>query len=465
MTRGGLVHARRALRRGLLGALLCAAGAAGAEGALPNRYCPVQPKKLASARFSAVYEGRKVHFCCRDCLEAFTATPQAFLANLPPAPATGGLLGHDHPPGWRPPGSEAPGEGDGDGATAPAGTAARRPSHSHHAITVLERYRWPAAALVPVLAFVLARSVRRRGGIAALREELSRGLRLLRRPAVLVALAQLLVIAALVVALDRTRFRLAYVEDRLQRAEASVAQARLLDRIHYATFSDFGSPPVPVRAPGPPRLRATFYRGNDEREASLFNGGHYRTATFHVAVRAGDGRDAEPGEDLSGQPVFVRLEIERGPNTPDFFWLPERMETMYLTREADPFLGAKGPAPDRVALRALEPLRRWEGLYPLGAAPSGDATWSGIVYVREHLGKGARFHYGLAYSLDFRGGRLTRGSDLSMGALYRTRKVVPTRLPLSEWFSHEPIPVLPAERDADLDTLRGEVDTGLGPPQ
>ena len=40
-----------------------------------------------------------------------------------------------------------------------------------------------------------------------------------------------------------------------------------------------------------------------------------------------------------------------------------------------------------------------------------------------------------------------------MGALYRTRKFPTWRVPMSEWFSHEPIPVLPGENTTDPELL------------
>ena len=176
-------------------------------------------------------------------------------------------------------------------------------------------------------------------------------------------------------------------------------------------------------------------------------------------------------------PIHLRVEVERGPNTPDFFWIAPRMATMFLTREPEPALGAKRPVPDRVGLVAVVPMQRWEAVYPLGplrangsgsakdsTAASGDSRLTGIVYLREQMDGGARFHYGIPYDLRVRGGRVAPESDLWMGALYRTRKVSLANLPAREWFSHEPIPVLPVAREVDASTLRDELDSGTNRP-
>ena len=72
------------------------------------------------------------------------------------------------------------------------------------------------------------------------------------------------------------------------------------------------------------------------------------------------------------------------------------------------------------------------------------------------LGKrrgGSRFHYGIRYQIEIEEGTLASSSDVYMGALYRTRKFPAWRLPMSEWFSHKPIPVLPGENTDDPELL------------
>jgi hypothetical protein len=112
-------------------------------------------------------------------------------------------------------------------------------------------------------------------------------------------------------------------------------------------------------------------------------------------------------------------------------------------------------------------MHEWEACYPIGKISSPEPSIkSGIIYVAQKrymddmLGRsrrrmiGARFHYAIQYRLCFRNGQITRESDIWMGALYRTRNFPAWRLPLSEWFSHEPIPVLPG-KDTDDPKLLG----------
>lgn len=103
-------------------------------------------------------------------------------------------------------------------------------------------------------------------------------------------------------------------------------------------------------------------------------------------------------------------------------------------------------------------MARWRLTYPIGSVdPEGAALKKGIVYIAEDIFKdgtvlGARFHHAIQYDLAFEDGVVATASDIWMGALYRTRKVRQPLIPLSEWFSHEPIPELtrPGTKDSDL---------------
>ncbi|MEZ6126966.1 MAG: hypothetical protein R3C49_27935 [Planctomycetaceae bacterium] len=253
---------------------------------------------------------------------------------------------------------------------------------------------------------------------------------------------------------------------------SQLSDLRLEDELHFATFHDFGFPPTPRRPPVPNRLTSSYYRGNDERSPKLFNNGNYRTGTFHVSLCDTDGKELQHGDHVNG-PLFVRFEIVRPPFTPDFLYDPEMMSTMFLTAKAEKFLGRSEPVPDAVELTAVEPMQRWVALFPV---PEGHACCNGgrrlgTVYVCERLladswlpfsspyQKGARYHYGLHFDLTISDGVLQDSSDLYMGALYRTRKLPTWRVPMTEWFSHEPIPELPGENVTDPELL------GLGEHQ
>ncbi len=241
-----------------------------------------------------------------------------------------------------------------------------------------------------------------------------------------------------------------------------IASTALAEEIHFATFYDFGTPPVPERpADLENRLSGSYYRGNDERSPRLFNEGNYRTATFHIQLVDAQGTPLVAGDDISDREVFLNLDIDRPPFTPDFLYLPRVMETMFLTRKSEIFLGRDGPVEDAVMLETVEPMQRWNARFSLGKISCCSKELRGVVYVceqrfykphwwssSEQVG-GARMHYGIRYDLATEDGRLTDASDMYMGALYRTRKFPKWKVPMSEWFSHEPIPELPGPNVED----------------
>lgn len=248
--------------------------------------------------------------------------------------------------------------------------------------------------------------------------------------------------------------------------QAQIHSVKLEDEIHFATFYDFGYPPVPKRPQKPVAVSGSYYRGNDERSPKLFNNGNYRTAAFHVSLCDAAGSVVQPGDDVRDRNLFLRFQIDRPAFTPDFLYEPKMMGTMFLTEQCDRFLGRHQPVPDAVYLTETEPMQHWEACFPIAAAGSCcETNRKGTVYVCEEyyyqpqlsfLPKrrgGSRFHYGVRYDLKIQDGVLQPESDVYMGALYRTRKLPAWRVPMTEWFSHEPIPELPGENVDDPELL------------
>jgi YHS domain-containing protein len=402
--------------------ILLLLGPASAE-PLPNTSCPVQPDEEALEEHVVEYAGKKIYFCCERCVAKFLRDPKAYLARVPQL--AGVAVAQAPPP-----------------VVATIRETARLPAQRRTFVERLEEepilVGTAGAVLITFLVTVLLR--RRFPGAA-------------RPGARIAAMALVLAGGAVVYAVDKTADR-----ERAAGAERDLREqlrlAQIKDSIHFATFHDFGMPPIPAKPPLPAQVVATYYRGNDERNPKLFNNGNYRTSTFQLSLESG-GAPLTAGGVASGH-VSVRFEIQRAPFTPDFFFDDSQMNRIFLTRESDPYMGMHAPVPDRVPLTVAERLQRWVATYDLGQVPaSGPAQLDGIVYVcEEHPGggrpmEGARFHYGLQYALKFQDGKLVDGSDLWMGALYRTRKVLQWRLPLHEWFSYEPIPVLPAKNVDD----------------
>lgn len=420
----------------------------------PNAQCPVMTAEKADLRFSARYGGRTLYFCCERCIREFQESPGRFVQGeaLHPArilespllfPAGVGLLGGVLLLFRRRRGAWAAGCGALTTAlTAAAFTAAvdrlieTRGPFGVNLVSALG-LRLYVYALVPglLVAFLAIREGRMSGMVGALR----------RHPLISAAAAAAILLPA---AWAWSRYR-------------TLIKAARIDDIHHTTFDDYGRPPVPA-APARKALGGVWYRGNDERDAKLFNGGNYRTCTFTLRLESSDGSALGVGSRSSETTLWISLDIERPANTKDGLYVPAIIERCFLTRESDPFMGSGGPIPDRVPLETLKPLWRWRGRYPLARQD----TLQGIVYVCEeqsvnaqifHLGKldpfheegvprmimgGARFHYGIQYDLRFRGGVLQDDSALWMGALYRTRKYTRNELPYEQWFSEAPIPVV-----------------------
>lgn len=232
---------------------------------------------------------------------------------------------------------------------------------------------------------------------------------------------------------------------------------RLEDNMHFVTFHEFGDPPVPTRPPVKKGLAGTCYRGNETPDPDLWNGGHYRTGTFRVALCDLDGRELKPGDPVSGRNLFIKLELERAPFTPDSLYDPTAISRMFLTGQCEKFLGRSTPVADRVDLTEVEPKERWEARFPIGE-PSGRLDEKrGVIYVceeyhglahgwtTEESRLGSRFRYGIVYEVIAEGGDLSAESDLYMGAVYRPRTCPAWKVPMDHWFSHEPIPELPHE--------------------
>ena len=246
------------------------------------------------------------------------------------------------------------------------------------------------------------------------------------------------------------------------RAREELKRRDRIELIHWSTVHDFGMPPRPRHPPFAARVDGTYWRGNDERNPKLFNGGLYRTSVFHVKLRLPGGETLGHGGAAGGVAPELVYEIERAPHTPDFFWSDEIMGSIFVSRRSGYFVGSpEEPATDAVRLEALEPRQRWEAAYRLEKVPATGAFRDrGVLYVFEEVYEkdaasgaetmiGGRYHYGIEYDLRYQDGVLQPESDLWMGFLYRTRKAGLNKIWPDEWFSHEPLPVIPAPQGLD----------------
>lgn len=379
------------------------AGSVLADGPV-NVQCPVQPEETVVEGLSLHYGKHEIGFCCEHCQGLFLDDPEAYLGELPPAVAEAVRAVH---------------------SPQPEGFDLRQ----HSDLVLLG-----VLLLLAVLAW-------RRDSEAGRRWALG-----------LMAIG-LLFVAGL------SWWRAETLSDELESTSRELELERWKALIHNNTYYDFGDPPRPVRPPVEPRLEATFYRGNDERNERLFNGGNYLTSYLDLAIVDDGGQPIEYGQDVEKTPLALRFQIRRGPNTPDFFWSDEILGSIFLTANGDPFLGYEAPVADRRDLETLEPMARWQAHYPLGRIfGRGEEQIETVIYVADawlENGRmiGASFHYGIEVRLAFVDGVVQPASEVYMGALFRPRKSPLWRVPPEEWLSHEPLLPLPEPQGDDPETL------------
>ena len=222
------------------------------------------------------------------------------------------------------------------------------------------------------------------------------------------------------------------------------------------TNSIYGSPPRPFRPDHPKQVAGTYYRGNCERNAELFNNGNYLTAIFRVSLCNSEHAQISVGDPLPTDGILLRLEIERRPGTTDFLYSEDLMASVFLSShfyDDRPTMLADQPA----QLESLEEGRRWVAFVPLGT-PDAMGNLQGLIYVYTgHVDKvtnSARgtIYYGISYDLKFADGKLTADSDLwmnSFGNSVFADPVPPGKLPYKEWFYYRPMPVITGENSKD----------------
>ena len=140
-----------------------------------------------------------------------------------------------------------------------------------------------------------------------------------------------------------------------QQAELKAAQTQL-DRykeidiendVHYATFINYGFPPRPRPSNKPNSLSAVYYRGNDERTDTMFNGGQYLTVTFELQLETEDGQPIEFGQSLGDQKPWLAIRFIRAADTSAGYYTREYMSRMHLSMKAERALGRDRPVEDR----------------------------------------------------------------------------------------------------------------------
>ncbi|MCH2123592.1 MAG: hypothetical protein MK165_02290 [Pirellulaceae bacterium] len=210
----------------------------------------------------------------------------------------------------------------------------------------------------------------------------------------------------------------------------------------------------------PPKLKMTYYRGNDERSPHLFNGGNYRTANLHIGLCDAKKNELAIGNKIQGTGFYVRLDVERAQNASPALFKPQIIDLVFISEHhsgveiAD--VGSKV-----TRLETLETGEQWIAYHPLTLPPSdGTFTLEQEVYIyRGRILQNAfeaAYQYVIGIKLHVKNGVIVEPSEIWMAALLYPGNVVVMpkgKLPLGEWFDSRPILEIEGEHTSDPELL------------
>jgi hypothetical protein len=243
-----------------------------------------------------------------------------------------------------------------------------------------------------------------------------------------------------------------YYQDQATTADREIAalQARLR-RYEMLPDESVATETRAVRPNHPPRLGGEYYRGNDERSASLFNGGFYRTATMRVALCDNDRRELHWNDAVTGSQFLVRFQVEQSPFTTPLLFNDAVWSDTFLS-DVPP--GGPVDDPDEQLVRFTSIAGGlWEAWYPIAVDAGSAEPSTGRIYIyRGPINDGklqAQPHYAAEFSLLLRDGRIADTSELWMGYVLKAGNVFPVpagTISEDEWFSFRPIPEIPHDQ-------------------
>lgn len=218
-----------------------------------------------------------------------------------------------------------------------------------------------------------------------------------------------------------------------------------------------GAQPRPLRPRGAAGLGGTYYRGNDERNEKLFNGGYYRTAVMKLSLIDENDQPLTLGQTVSSSQLFVRLEIERAQQAAPILFTDELMTAVLLSRSTgDRKELLAGDEPAHFAV--LESGERWVAKYRLGDfTGQAEIALNGTIYVYtgamiSEASVQGQLQYGIVYALRIRDRTLQENSELWLGPI-----LVPSnfqypaegKITLAEWLDTNPIPEITSDNTTD----------------
>ena len=203
--------------------------------------------------------------------------------------------------------------------------------------------------------------------------------------------------------------------------------------------------PKLLRPQHPPRLGGVYYRGNDERNERLYNGGFYRTAIMEVYLCGPDQQPLVWNDPLPSERCQLQFIIRRAPFATPTLFTPEIMQQVFVS-QSSPGLERANVAEERVHLTELEPGEHWEAWYPLPDLSAGERR-TGTLYIQQgRLEQGklsGTVHFGIGYNLLVEDGKISPSSEVWLGTVYLPTVVTPpapNQISIYEWLDFRPIP-------------------------
>ena len=229
------------------------------------------------------------------------------------------------------------------------------------------------------------------------------------------------------------------------RAVAEVAKVKE-ELFKYAgkPDEDVLAPPYPLH---PKRLGGVYFRGNDERNEALFNGGFYRTAKMELWLVDEGGRRLAWGDAVSGK-LFVEFEIHRAAQTTGELFSDRVMSLIELTDSV-----STGGQRAVAQMESVTPEQVWRARLPIGAPESWpDGKIDGKLFLMQQTSK-PQPHYGIVFEVSVVDGKIDAASELWMGSLYNLngRVLVPRgeKILLDRWLDWRPIPEIEGSHTQD----------------
>ena len=232
-------------------------------------------------------------------------------------------------------------------------------------------------------------------------------------------------------------------------------QAKLLTYTGPPEFALSLDAPHPMH---PPRLGGVYYRGNDERDRRLFNGGFYRTAQLEIWLTDGQGRRLQRGDVASGD-LFIDFEINRAAHTTGELFSDQIMSVIGLaddfriTDDAD----HRAEIGSLIPMETIEPEQKWRSRYRIGSL-NDRKEFTGKFYLVQNTSR-PKAHYAVEFEIKAdNSGAITGDSQLWMGSLYNLngRVFVPyddQKILLDRWFDFRPIPEITGPQTEDPNLL------------